>query len=429
MARFRFLAISKNFDIEVSGNDEQEEKTIKYWILSPFASRGDAENDTATIPYYMQNTIELQNKVKDLVSKLTNINPQINKLSDYFSKELEKNEWFYLSIDEDLSQENIYDILVNLANIGADKKTMELNQSSGEILKKISSQYNLSLYNEFSRKAIGEPDKEKRICRYCQKSMPNVTFKNVAHTISEALGNKSIKTNDECDECNKYFGDTIEQDFLSIFDFPRLFFNIKKKGGYPHKFVGDNYVIENEQNIIKIRHTISDPQKTQETIDDKKIMLSPKRQFPPQNIYKCLCKYVFGVLDDKTIKSFDRTRKWLIGETTENQLPKLARFYHPEVLNHPSIILYIRKDDANKELPHVVAEIRIINMAFVVILPFSDKDSYIYDKEEDYNRFWDFFDIYSKIPEWEIVDCSGLDVTNPTIALHIVQKEINKNKQ
>lgn len=429
MARFRFLAISKNFDIEVSGNDEQEEKTIKYWILSPFASRGDAENDTATIPYYMQNTIELQNKVKDLVSKLTNINPKINKLSDYFSKELGKNEWFYLSIDEDLSQENIYDILVNLANIGADKKTMELNQSSGEILKKILSKYDILCYDEHTKQSIGEIEKKKRICRYCQRSMPDVSFKNVAHTISEALGNKSIKTNDECDECNKNFGDTIEQDFLCIFDFPRLFFNIKKKGGYPQKFVGNNYVFENEQNIIKIKHTISDPQKTQETIDDKKIMLSPKRQFPPQNIYKCLCKYVYGVLDDKTIKSFDRTRRWLIGETTENQLPKLARYYHLEPLEHPRVTLFIRKDDTEKELPHIVAELRIINMSFVVILPFSDKDSYIYDKEEDYNRFWDFFDIYSKIPEWEIVDCSGLDVTNPTIALHIVQKEINKNKQ
>ena len=63
----------------------------------------------------------------------------------------------------------------------------------------------LTNYNicEFGTKRIhiGEQNKEKRICRFCNNKSENVTFKNKAHAISEALGNKTIILNEECDNC------------------------------------------------------------------------------------------------------------------------------------------------------------------------------------------------------------------------------------
>jgi hypothetical protein len=43
-------------------------------------------------------------------------------------------------------------------------------------------------------------DKKKRVCRFCGKSPPDVTFKKVAHAIPELLGNKSIESAYECGE-------------------------------------------------------------------------------------------------------------------------------------------------------------------------------------------------------------------------------------
>lgn len=421
MSVFHFIANSKCLDLEVAGKDEHDSNVNKYWVLSPFVTNRDEEKDIASIAYFQQNTEELRGKVSDLVKKLATINPQIHRLRTYFESELKPNEWFFLAVDETLNQAQIDQILIELLSIDADKQQKEQANKILEVLQKLRSVYDIKSYGEFTKEWVGEPDKQKRVCRYCHRSMPEVSFKKVAHTISEALGNKSIKTNDECDDCNQFFGDTIEQDFLSIFNIPRLFFGIKKKNGFPHKFVGDNYTIEKDDiGTIKINYRMKEGEQIpSETDICEKLMLTSNRSFPEQNIYKALCKYVYGVLDDETLKSFERTREWLIGKSIEPKLPKLSRLYHPHIMGHPRIMLYVRKPEARNDLPHVVAEIRIINLAFIVILPFSDKDICLYETEEDYMRFWHYFDIYSAMPGWFIGECNGLTCNQPKVALNI----------
>lgn len=421
MSVFHFIANSKCLDLEVTGKDEHDSNVNKYWVLSPFVTKRDEEKNIASVAYFQQNTEELRGKVSDLVKKLATINPQIHRLRTYFESELKPNEWFFLAVDETLNQAQIDKILIELLSIDADKQQKVQANKTLEVLQKLRSVYDIKLYGEFTKEWVGEPDKQKRVCRYCHRSMPEVSFKKVAHTISEALGNKSIKTNDECDECNQFFGDTIEQDFLSIFEIPRLFFGIKKKNGFPHKFVGDNYTIEKDDiGTIKINYRMKEGEQIpSETDICKKLMLTPNRSFPEQNIYKALCKYVYGVLDDETLKSFERTREWLIGKSVEPKLPKLSQLYHPHIMKHPRIMLYVRKPEARNDLPHVVAEIRIINLAFIVILPFSDKDICLYETEEDYMRFWHYFDIYSAVPGWFIGECNGLTCNQPKVALNI----------
>lgn len=421
MSVFHFIANSKCLDLEVTGKDEHDSNVNKYWVLSPFVTSRDDEKDIASVAYFQQNTEELRGKVSDLVKKLATINPQIHRLRTYFESELKPNEWFFLAVDETLNQAQLDQILIELLSIDTDKQQKVQANKTLEVLQKLRSVYDIKSYGEFTKEWVGEPDKQKRVCRYCHRSMPEVSFKKVAHTISEALGNKSIKTNDECDECNQFFGDTIEQDFLSIFEIPRLFFGIKKKNGFPHKFVGDNYTIEKDDiGTIKINYRMKEGEQIPcETDICEKLMLTPSRSFPEQNIYKALCKYVYGVLDDETLKSFERTRKWLIEKSVEPKLPKLSLLYHPHIMKHPRIMLYVRKPEARNDLPHVVAEIRIINLAFIVILPFSDKDICLYETEEDYMRFWHYFDIYSAVPGWFIGECNGLICNQPKVALNI----------
>ena len=425
MSRFIFIANSKSFELEITGSTEEETTVNTYWVLSPFVTSMNQETGAAQVAYYQQNTEELRERVRDIVTKIKHLNPRINRLTDYFEKELTPNEWFFLSVDEALHPEDTDKILAELMKIGADEKMEKQINGTIEILHKIREVYDIYTFGEYTKACIGEPDKNKRVCRYCHRSMPEVSFKKTAHTISEALGNKHIKTNDECDECNQSFGDTIEQDFLSLFDVPRLIFGIKNKEGYPHKFIGDNYSIEKDANgNLKIGYRMKDSE-TIPQIDNflQKVMLTPHRSFPEQNIYKALCKYIFGVLDNNTILNFERTRKWLNGENKEVALPQIARFYHPEVVAHPHITLYVRKKDARRDLPHVVAEIRIINLAFVVILPLSEQDICTYNEVQDYQRFWDFFDVYNKVAGWQFSYCNGLESKHPTVLIKFTENK------
>lgn len=69
------------------------------------------------------------------------------------------------------------------------------------------------------KKFFGERDKKKQICRFCKRSYPEVKFTHKAHAISEALGNSSVFCNEECDECNEYFGNNIEPSLISFLNF------------------------------------------------------------------------------------------------------------------------------------------------------------------------------------------------------------------
>lgn len=40
-------------------------------------------------------------------------------------------------------------------------------------------------------------------CRFCNKSYPDVSFKNIPHIIHELFGRNNIASNFECDNCNQ----------------------------------------------------------------------------------------------------------------------------------------------------------------------------------------------------------------------------------
>lgn len=97
------------------------------------------------------------------------------------------------------------------------------------IFGKLMNSYEMFVFDENTRQSIGERDKSKRVCRYCNKSKPEVSFKKVAHSISKALGNKKIITNDECDTCNEKFGKGIENDLILYLSLFRNFSALKGK--------------------------------------------------------------------------------------------------------------------------------------------------------------------------------------------------------
>ena len=96
-------------------------------------------------------------------------------------------------------------------------------------------------------RSIGEKERSKRICRFCGLKIPNTSFDSKSHSISEALGNKIIVTNDECDDCNANFGEHIERDLINYLDFFRVYFGIQRKGGQA-QLVSSDFKISKDDN-------------------------------------------------------------------------------------------------------------------------------------------------------------------------------------
>lgn len=90
---------------------------------------------------------------------------------------------------------------------------------------------------------IGEPDENKRICRFCGKSVPSVSFKKIAHAIQDALGNKLLFCYEECDTCNHDLA-MVEDQFRILMDFRRSIFRIPRKGTTKAaKVVGKDFIL------------------------------------------------------------------------------------------------------------------------------------------------------------------------------------------
>lgn len=71
-------------------------------------------------------------------------------------------------------------------------------------------------------------------CRFCERGPSDTaTFRLKAHAGPELLGSKTIRTKNECDECNRRFGSGIETHLGNRLDFLRSVTHVKGKGGAP----------------------------------------------------------------------------------------------------------------------------------------------------------------------------------------------------
>ena len=253
------------------------------------------------------------------------------------------------------------------------------------IMASLANHYEMRFFqgDEAHRMRIGINDKARRICRFCGKSMPDVTFKQKAHAISESLGNKGLICLEECDECNRHFNETIEQDIGKLLRFQLILKGIKGKNGNP-TLKGDGVSIKNNTPFCTIKGKNNLLLEIQDSFDfnvcqDIKQLLSQNFSFSsekyiPQNIYKCFCKYVISLIDSGHLPYFKETIKWIKEPNVKRRLPPIWHCNNP-LATTPCLIIMTRKHN-HKDIPYCWAIINIAGFQFLFIVPFCSQDKY-----------------------------------------------------
>lgn len=72
----------------------------------------------------------------------------------------------------------------------------------------------------------------KRICKFCDKTRPQAQFSSDAHVIPAAFGNRSLFSNEECDQCNR-IGSRYEDDLAKFLALPRVLSRIRGRKKAP----------------------------------------------------------------------------------------------------------------------------------------------------------------------------------------------------
>lgn len=146
------------------------------------------EQRCISLPSEQQYSKEIKERLSLFIAKYKQAIPAIEQLSKKF-KSLEYGEYFYILQIYEMDSNMKYTLENELCKLN---KVDFLDKAPDFKMEKLLDKYDIKNFNldKDSKIKIGEGKKEDRVCRFCKQKYPYVKFNSVAHTISEALGNK-----------------------------------------------------------------------------------------------------------------------------------------------------------------------------------------------------------------------------------------------
>lgn len=225
-------------------------------------------------------------------------------------------------------------------------------------------------------------DKSNQTCRFCSQSKPEVSFNNIAHAIPEALGNKSIATHYECDECNSFFGQSIENDLGNWTKPNRVFARIRGKNGVPKiKKIGatNGWRIEyKEQSGLHISSYEDDP--IFEINEEEKFVTFTvvRDAYTPVGVLKAFMKIGLTLIPENEIENFRLLLEWIkqkdYSVSFAETMPLIHTFVPGPMRSDVLAVSLLRRKNATQNLPYLFLVVGYGNDIFQVWLPSEVKD-------------------------------------------------------
>jgi hypothetical protein len=413
--KIKFIALQDSIAFEVESEMKEAVEEFVQSVLAIFFKTDD--EGRLCIESLQKYSKEIQDKIDLLNEKYKIYYPQLNQVPAFFRK-LKENELFFFLPNLQLDAFENLKFHDYLRATEEGRSFEEINKETTDLFGELMKKYEINVIGN-KRISIGEPIKEKRVCRFCNNNREKITFNNKAHAISEGLGNKTTILFDECDSCNAEFSQTIEPEIIQYLSLFRTIFDIKGKGG-SKSFEGENFNLKRKEAMVLSFN--GDEERPTDGMPYS-LKLETGNYITLQNIYKCLCKYFLSVIDSKYLPFFQKTNDWINGKIEITNLPKIGEMtsYHAFSIQ-PKLVTYIRKSD-DKSLPYAVGEFYFTCKIFAFIIPLTGQDTLDFTKKEDYEKYWNAFQHYSKIKDWTHVDYSNNKPRKFVINLDIKKRE------
>lgn len=223
---------------------------------------------------------------------------------------------------------------------------------------------------------VGEEDKNKRCCRFCN-STGKSNFRHIAHAIPEALGNKLLFCNDECDSCNSKLA-SVENNFVHMMDIRRVLHRVpSKKTSKAISLYGENYTIltDGEQGIpiLYVKKEMLTP------LGDGRYSYRLKNSSEVSNegIYKALVKMVLDLVPKSELDHFRNTIVWINGNQIDPILPSVyyaIRSEGEKFYMQPRLDLFFNTQQNFRDSPYCTAILYTTDVQYIFVVPFVDID-------------------------------------------------------
>ena len=237
-------------------------------------------------------------------------------------------------------------------------------------------------------------DKTNRVCRFCGSDESDATFRLQAHAIPELLGNKSIFTYYECDDCNRFFGSGIENEMGNWTKPGRTFARIRGKSGVPsikrdrHQ---QRWRIDHDASGFHIKNIEG---RSIFTVDEEKRQLRvdlSRDVFTPVAVLKAFVKTALTLFPSEELPNFQEALSWIRDpDHTKPFVSQIPFFYtfQPGPLHSDLIwFMLMRRKECVTDLPYALLVLRIANFMYQVFLPSPVRDRAIHEKSLDVPPF------------------------------------------
>ncbi len=253
-------------------------------------------------------------------------------------------------------------------------------------------------------------------CRFCGLSSPGISFRKKAHAIPECLGNKSLFSSYECDACNEFFGNGIENDLGNWSKPMRLLGGVSGKNGVPTiREASGSLRFEGRYNGLAVYHGRDDPRVSVDEINNEITFTFQRDPYTPTAVMKAFVKIGLSILPEIEIPNFTPAFKWISQADHTLEAPFnwpinhtfLPGFYRSSFLP----VMVFRRRQSTLEVPYMFFVIQYGNDVFQIFLP-SERDVHIDGKEIDFCRFPTVLDFRPNSAETPLTELIEMNETN-----------------
>lgn len=266
-------------------------------------------------------------------------------------------------------------------------------------------------------------DRRNRVCRYCGRGKPDVSFKKEAHAFPESIGNKWLISFDECDTCNDFFSMKLEDDFGKFTGSMRTMGRIRGKG-FPTLKSSDGDLRVEVANDGSLRMSIrkDDPRYDFDEANKRLTIHFVRQSYIPMGVFKCLAKMAMAVMPEQDLPRCGHLAKWLREQRHSYEsfpyrpLLALVQFIPGPLPNDVITYFLLKRKDGVKDTFFMQFVLQFSNIIFQISLPFPEEDKPLLTGQKNVNVAWFYNPWLGKHEElYGKVGCFKLDLSSPDV--------------
>lgn len=259
-------------------------------------------------------------------------------------------------------------------------------------------------------------DKKEKVCRFCGRGSSKTKFKDDCHAISELIGNKSIFLDNECVDCNKFFGCRLEDEFAKYLGPARTVSQTIGKEGVPsYKKMNGTFRMDVTDKETLIQDVIDSC--NTDIFEDHMEFHLVKDTYIPIAAFKALVFMALSIMPDNEFKVFEQTIDWLREESHSNSKYNMNDYasrvitrFVPGPKPLPIQVWVARRKANVYDVPYCQFILEFDNYSFQIMIPCPEKDAVLLWTNFKILVFPSTFDINEK--KYRKFGYTGLSVTN-----------------